>query len=440
MKDESITASFISLGCFKNVVDTEVLGGLLERRNIELVSAYEKSDWIIINTCGFIRDAKEESIDEILSALEKKDAGDVKHVALFGCLTQRYHDELKKNFGTADIIWGVNDIEELADLIASSNQGAYQDKKPFLYNENFHRIITTFPNFTFIKISEGCNMLCSFCAIPQIRGAYRSRTINSIIKESQKYKQLGFQEINLISQNSTFFGKDRDEESQLPRLLEDISSLDFKTIRVLYLMPEEMTQKIIDAFSYPSINHYFDLPFQHVSKSLLKQMKRGGSYKQNLELIENIRNKYPDAVIRSSFIVGFPGETEENFEELCKFAIESKIERIGVFGYSDEENTSAFKLKNKVPEKTIKKRVEMLQDISDRNIIEYNKKIVDTTCDFLPQGPCPWDNQSTIGRIRSQSPETDGLTLVNKPFDDRLEMYTIKIVDYKNEMLYGEVP
>jgi len=221
------TVSFISLGCFKNLVDTEVLGGFLQKRNINVVSSYESSDWLIINTCGFIREAKEESIDEVLMALEKKDQGEVKHVAVFGCLTQRYHQELCSNFKSADIIWGVNNLEELADLIANepslprkkTKKSPYPNSPLFLYNHDHKRIITTTPNSTFIKISEGCNMKCSFCAIPQIRGPYRSREIASIVKEAEKYQNMGFQEINLISQNSTYFGKDRSEGSQLPHLL-----------------------------------------------------------------------------------------------------------------------------------------------------------------------------------------------------------------------------
>lgn len=438
METQKTTASFVSLGCFKNIVDTEVLGGMLEKYNIEIVSPYENADWIIINTCGFIREAKEESIDEILRTLEKKDSGEIKHAAVFGCLTQRYYEDLKKTFKNADILWGVNDLDQLARLIASKEKEKYKDKNLFLYDENHKRIITTTPNSTFIKISEGCNMQCSFCAIPQIRGPFRSRTIDSIIKEAGKYKKMGFREINLISQNSTYFGKDRGPKSQLPELLKEISTLGFSAVRVLYLMPEEMTDEIIAGFSHPSIIHYFDLPFQHVSPNILKLMNRGGSTEKNLELIRKIRKKYPDAVIRSSFIVGFPGETEKDFEDLLGFAIRSKIERFGVFGYSDEENTEAFKLKPKIPDERIEERKELLMDISDENIGHYNKQILNTRQDFLPLGPCPWDSSGTIGRIKSQAPETDGLTLVRGPFDDNYRMCKIRVTGFEHEMIYGE--
>jgi len=438
MDKQKITASFVSLGCFKNVVDTEVLGGMLEKYNIRIVSSYEDSDWIIINTCGFIREAKEEGIQEILAALEKKETGETKQVAIFGCLTQRYYEELKANFKKADIIWGVNDLDQLARLIAGEKKTGYKNKNLFLYDETHNRIITTSPNSTFIKISEGCNMQCSFCVIPQIRGPFRSRTIASIIKEAKSYKEMEFQEINLISQNSTYFGKDRGPKSQLPELLKEISSLEFNAVRVLYLMPEEMTDEIIAGFSYPGIIPYFDLPFQHVSETLLKRMNRGGGGARNLELLKKIREKYKDAVIRSSFIVGFPGETRAEFEELLDFAEISKIERFGVFGYSDEENTEAFKYKKKNTQAVIKARKEMLMDISDQNMEKYNEKIIGTVQDFLPHGPSPWDGHSTIGRITSQAPETDGFTQVNEPFEDDYHMFKIKITGFQHEMVHGE--
>lgn len=438
MENQRKTASFISLGCFKNIVDTEVIGGMLEKYNIKIVSPYEACDWIIINTCGFIRDAKEESINEIIAALEKKESGEINHVAVFGCLTQRYYEDLKNQFTDADIIWGVNNPDQLARLIASKEKGEYRTNGVFLYNENHKRIITTTPNMTYIKISEGCNMKCSFCAIPQIRGEFRSRTIESIVKEAGNYKKMGFQEINLISQNSTGFGKDKESKSLLPELLKALSNLNLNAIRVLYLMPEEITDEIINAFSHPSIIPYFDLPFQHVSPGVLKRMNRGGSLEKNFELIEKIRKKYNDAVLRSTFIVGFPGETEEDFEELVKFAKNSKIERFGVFGYSDEENTKAFKLRKKIPGEVIKDRVERLMDISDQNVENYNKKIIGTFRQFLPQGPCPWDSSATIGRVESQAPEIDGLTQINEIFEDDYRMFTIKITGSKNEMLYGE--
>ncbi|MCK4888517.1 MAG: 30S ribosomal protein S12 methylthiotransferase RimO, partial [Candidatus Aminicenantes bacterium] len=416
MRNDKIRASFISLGCFKNIVDTEVLGGMLEKKNIKLVSPYEETDWVIINTCGFIRDAKEESIDEILAAFEKKEAGNIKHVAVFGCLIERYYADIQESFKNADILWGVNGMEELADLISKNESKEYKESELFLYNDSHKRIITTTSNSTFIKISEGCNMKCAFCSIPAIRGKFRSRDLNSLIKEAEDYKSRGFNEINLISQNSTYFGKDKGKNSQFPQLLKELSGIGFDWIRVLYLMPEDVDDKMIKAFENPSILPYFDLPFQHVAENVLKKMYRGNGVYKNSELIRKIRDQFGDSVIRSSFIVGFPGEQEGDFEELVSFVEETKIERVGVFGYSDEEETKAFDLKEKIDPEIIEERKEKILDISDKNLEIYNKSIRNTEKSFLPLGP--WDNNATIGRISSQSPETDGLTKVEIPFTE----------------------
>jgi ribosomal protein S12 methylthiotransferase len=436
MTIQKTRASFLNLGCFKNIVDTEVLGGFLEKEHIEIVSGYEQSDWLIINTCGFIREAKEESIEEILKALERKESGEISHLAVFGCLIQRYHRELKDQFKNIDIIWGVNDLEILAGLIARNERRPYDSKNLFLYSENHSRIITTTPNSTFIKISEGCNMPCSFCAIPQIRGPYRSRTIPSIMKEAEHLLNMGFQEINLISQNSSTYGKDLEQQSLLPRLLKEISTLGFSWIRVLYLMPEETDDDILDAFDNPSVLPYFDLPFQHVSPKILKNMKRRGGMKKNLDFINKIRKNFAGAVIRSSFIVGFPGESKEEFRELITFARESGIERIGAFGFSPEENTAAFHLKGRINPRIAAERKEQLMDISDLNLQDYNRRILNTSMEFIPLGP--WENYSTIGRISSQAPEVDGFTRLKRPFQDSYKIHRIHITGFKNEFIFGE--
>ncbi len=436
MGNDKVRASFISLGCFKNIVDTEVLGGMLEKKNIKLVSPYEETDWVIINTCGFIRDAKEESIDEILAAFEKKEAGNVKHVAVFGCLVERYYADIQESFKNADILWGVNGMEELADLISKNESKEYKESELFLYNDSHKRIITTTSNSTFIKISEGCNMKCAFCSIPAIRGKFRSRDLNSLVKEAEDYKNRGFREINLISQNSTYYGKDKEKNSQFPQLLKELSGIGFDWIRVLYLMPEDVDDKMIKAFENPSILPYFDLPFQHVAENVLKKMYRGNGVYKNSELIKKIRDQFSDSVIRSSFIVGFPGEQESDFEELASFVEETKIERVGVFGYSDEEETKAFDLKEKIDPEIIGERKEKILDISDKNLEIYNESILKTEQRFLPLGP--WDNNTTIGRISSQSPETDGLTKVEIPFTEDYSIYKIKITGYEHELILGK--
>jgi ribosomal protein S12 methylthiotransferase len=435
-KQKSQTISFVSLGCFKNTVDSEVLAGMLKKRGMEIVSEYENPDWLVINTCGFIRDAKEESIEEILTALEKKEKGEIKKLAVFGCLIQRYRQELQSTFKNVDFLWGVNDMEELADAMAQDRPVEYQNKKLFLYSDNHQRLPFTTPGSTFIKISEGCNMACSFCSIPMIRGPYRSRPILSILKEAERLKKRGIEELNLISQNSTYFGKDRCKHSQLPDLLKEISGLGFRWLRVLYLMPEEITAEILESFTGPAILPYFDLPFQHASARILKKMQRGGDFKKNMRLVRQIRKMFPKAVLRSTFIVGFPGEGEDDFKELLEFAAESAIERIGVFGFSLEENTASFKFPQRKKPQTIENRKNCLLDISDKNLQKYNQSLIGRTMDFLPLAP--WTNGSTIGRISSQAPEVDGHCEVQVKFTETFKLLPVKITGFQNEMLFGE--
>ncbi len=431
------TVQFISLGCFKNLVDTEVLGGLLEEHGVRIVGPYEAADWLVINTCGFVRDAKEESIDEILEALEKKEAGEFRHIAVFGCLTQRYLKELRENFPGIDILWGVNDLGELAEAIGAGGAAEYADRQPFLYSDRHRRIVTTVPNTAFIKISEGCNMPCSFCTIPRIRGPYRSREVASIVAEARHYQGKGVQELVLISQNSSHYGWDRSARSELPELLAALSPLGIPWIRVLYLMPEEMNDRIIAGFDQPGVLPYFDLPFQHIAPAVLKKMARGGGPRTPRLLVEALRARFPGAVLRSTFIVGFPGETRAEFDELRKFVAETRIERACAFVFSPEEETPAEGLAGKVAPRTAQSRFDRLLDQSDRNLMAYNQSLLGTEQEFLPQGP--WNGGSTIGRIASQAPEVDGFTEVTGvPFDDRWEIYRIRIVRTENEMLYGE--
>jgi ribosomal protein S12 methylthiotransferase len=435
-KAENRSVSFVSLGCFKNTVDSEVLAGMLKKRGLEIVSEYENPDWLVINTCGFIRDAKEESINEILSALGKKEKGEIKKLAVFGCLIQRYRQELRDTFKNVDILWGVNDMEELADAMAEDNAADYPNKKLFLYDDCHQRLPFTTPGSTFIKISEGCNMTCSFCSIPMIRGPYRSRPIISILKEAEHLQKQGVEELNLISQNSTYFGMERSKRSQLPDLLKEISRLGFRWLRVLYLMPEEITTEILESFSGPSILPYFDLPFQHVSARILKMMRRGGNFNQNMRLVRQIRKMFPMAVLRSTFIVGFPGEDENDFQQLLEFAEETAIERIGVFGFSLEENTSSFKLPQRKKPQTIETRKNRLLDISDANLQKYSQGLIGQSMEFLPLAP--WSNDRTIGRVSSQAPEVDGHCEVKIKFSEKLKLSSIEISGFQNEMLFGD--
>lgn len=431
-------AAFVSLGCFKNTVDSEVLAGMLQQRGLAVVSEYESPDWLIINTCGFIRDAKEESIGEILSALERKEKGEIRRLAVFGCLIQRYHRDLRETFAAADILWGVNDMEALADAIAGERPIPYPDRAPFLYDDRHLRLAFTPARTSFIKISEGCDMACSFCAIPAIRGRFRSRPVASVLREAEALKRRGVEELNLISQNSTYFGRDRGKAPQLPLLLKELSALTFRWLRVLYLMPEEVTPDILDGFAQPTVLPYFDLPFQHVSPRILKKMNRGGGPERNLRLVRDIRRRFPGAVLRSTFIVGFPGESEDDFRRLLDFAAEAALERIGAFAFSPEENTASFAFPGRRSAGTIAERRRSLLEVSDRNLRRFNRRLAGRTLDFLPLGP--WTHDSTIGRVWAQAPEVDGHCRVPGRFREGAKMFPVRISGFEKEMLRGVKP
>jgi ribosomal protein S12 methylthiotransferase len=435
-KNTGRTVSFVSLGCFKNTVDSEVLAGMLAKMGMKVVSEYEDHDWLVINTCGFIRDAKEESINEILEALGKKECGEIARVAVFGCLLQRYSRELKETFAKADILWGVNDMEELAAAIAGDRPVRYADNKPFLYSDRHARATFTTRNSSFIKISEGCDMACSFCAIPGIRGRFRSRTISSILKEAEALQARGVEELNLISQNSTYFGRDQGPRSRLPDLLAGLSGMGFRWLRVLYLMPEEVTAAILDGFANPTVLPYFDLPFQHVAAGVLKGMNRGGGCERNLRLIRDIRRRFPDAVVRSTFIVGFPGESESDFRQLVDFCREARLERIGAFIYSPEENTPSFALPGRRKPAIQEERRKRLMDVSGQNLGKHNRSLKGKVLDFLPLAP--WSGGGTIGRIWDQAPEVDGHCLIRDAYREDSPMFSVRISGFRREALHGE--
>lgn len=430
--------AFVSLGCFKNTVDTEVLAGLLHDQGVETVSEYEDPDWLVINTCAFIRDAKEESTEEILSALERKAGGELKGVAVFGCLGQRYAGEIKQLNPDLDLIWGVNDLPGLAARIAGKKSHAYANDSLYLYSAQTPRLHTLTPNTCFVKISEGCDMGCSFCAIPSIRGPFRSRPLEDVLSEVLRYRELGVTEVNLISQNSTAYGQDLDKPSSLAELIESVSELGLPWIRPLYLMPEAVDDRLIDAFRRPGVLPYFDLPFQHVSGPVLKAMRRGGGYSQNMALVEKIRKRIPRAVFRSSFIAAFPGESPDQFEELLSFIRQANIEYVGAFAYSDEEGTAAFDLPDKGDESLVMDRHEALSDLGEEQLERYYISLKGESVDFMPLGP--WDNNSTIGRMALQAPEIDGLTQIDGPFDDEdWQNRLVRIVSHDCEILKGEV-
>jgi ribosomal protein S12 methylthiotransferase len=356
---------FISLGCPKNLVDSEVMMGQLKEAGYEITGDASEADTLVVNTCGFIESAKQESVEAILEAARLKTEGKAQRLVVAGCLVERYRDELRAEMPEVDAFIGtsqINDILAVCDeqvntrslpIIALGNQSA-----TYLYDESTPRVLAT-PGYTaFIKIAEGCDRPCAFCFIPQMRGHFRSRRFGSIIVEAQQLADEGVKELVLVAQDSSRYGEDLGKADALAHLLRELSHLNgVEWVRVMYTYPTHISDAFLDVLAEePKAVKYLDMPLQHASRNVLKLMKRGGTRASLERLIERVRKRVPGIAIRTTFITGFPGETEEDFEELLTFVRRVEFDRVGVFTYSDEEGTPAFELPRKVDARTAKRR------------------------------------------------------------------------------------
>lgn len=368
----------ISLGCAKNLVDSELFLGLCSKYNIEIVDDYNEADIIAINTCGFIDKAKEESIDTICEIVNLKSDNN-KYIIVMGCLVQRYLEELKKEIPEVDYFIPIKDYNKLDDIFMKLTSSNVHHELSFT-----NRIISTGSTSCYLRIGDGCDNCCSYCAIPLIRGNYHSRSKEDILLEAKYLHNKGYKDITLISQDTSKYGIDLNNYN-LANLLEDIAKLNyFKTIRVLYMYPDEITDDIINVFKkYDSICNYFDIPIQHASNKLLKAMNRRGTKEEIRSLVNKIRKEIPDAVIRTTIIVGFPGETDDDFDELISFVKEMKFERLGAFTYSDEENTKGYLMDNKVEEKIMNKRYNKLLKVQQKIANSYNQSRIGKTYNVI---------------------------------------------------------
>ena len=342
-------AGFISLGCNKNLVDTEKTIALFKEHGYEIVSKPEEAEIIIINTCGFIESAKEEAINTILEMAEYKKQS-CKYLIAMGCLVERYKEELQKLIPEVDLYIKYSEYGTLWEQIENLIKNDKGETTTFDFNEYTDRVITTGENYAYIKIADGCSNCCTFCAIPRIRGIQKSRTIESIVQEAQKLADDGYKEIILTAQDTTRYGQDIYGTPKLVQLLKEIEKIDkIKWIRILYSYPETITDELIKTVKESSkICHYFDIPIQHISDSVLKRMNRKSNGESIRKLIIKLRKEIPDVIIRTTVMVGFPGETQEDFEELYEFLKEAKFDKLGAFTYSKEEGTAAEKMPNQV--------------------------------------------------------------------------------------------
>lgn len=424
----------ISLGCAKNLVDSELFLGLCTKYNIEITNDMTEADIITINTCGFIDKAKEESLDTIMEIVKIKEENKNLKIIVMGCLVQRYLKDLQKEIPEVDYFIPIRDYNKLDDIFMLLTSSSSHHELSYT-----NRIISTGNTSCYVRIGDGCDNRCSYCAIPLIRGPYKSRPSEDILNEVKYLAKKGIKDITLISQDTSKYGIDLNNYN-LANLLDDIANLHlFKTIRVLYLYPDEVTDEIINVFKkHEEIVNYFDIPIQHASNKLLKAMNRRGSKELIESLINRIRENIPDAVIRTTIIVGFPGETKEDFEILKDFIKKMKFERLGAFTYSDEENTKGYTMDHKVTPRTMNKRYNELLEIQKEIALEYNESRIGQTLEVLVE---EYDEEILMFKTRSyaEAPDdADGYIYV--PGDLQVGDYVkIKIIATYDYDLIGEI-
>lgn len=414
-QEPALKIGFVSLGCPKNLVDSEVMMGRLVERGHEIVSDARQADVLVVNTCAFIQPACQESVNAILEMAEHKRSGGAKRLIVTGCLVERYRDEIRREIPEVDEVLDTNQIEQI--VASCEGRPSTVSRAPYLYDERAPRLLATPAHYAYVKIAEGCDHTCSFCVIPQLRGRFRSRPPESVEREAAGLVARGVREIVLVAQDTTSYGEDLGLRDGLAVLLERLARLPAEReywIRFLYAYPNRVTQRLLDAMAAaPRVVPYLDLPLQHASAPILRRMRRGGSGERFLRLIERVRRTVPGVALRSTFIVGFPGETERDFEELCQFLQAARFQHAGVFGYCDEETAPSFHLTGKVNRRTIYHRKRRLMAIQRRISRAWNRSLVGGELPVLVEGPSSETEWLWQGRLATQAPEIDGVCLIN---------------------------
>lgn len=411
---------FISLGCPKNLVDSEVMIGLLEREGHTITPDTHEAEIIIVNTCSFIGDAKRESIDAVLAAGELKRSGRLRRLIVTGCLPERYAREIHTELPEIDAILGVNQIERIARAVAGEpvpppDSFGRSDADLYLYDHTTPRTLAGPRHAAYMKVSEGCDHRCAFCVIPKIRGRFRSRSLESLVREAEQLAARGVREVTLVSQDTTAYGSDLGMKDGLARLLRALSRVEaLGWIRFLYIHPDRVSEGLIEAVtSSPKICRYIDMPLQHASAGVLGAMRRGGDRASFARIIGRLREGIPGVTLRTTMIVGFPGETRADFLELKHFCREMEFDRLGVFTYSDEEDTIACGLEPKVSRRTAERRRRILMEQQAEIVRRKNRELVGTLAQVLVEGPSEESELLLEGRLQSQAPGIDGVCLIN---------------------------
>jgi ribosomal protein S12 methylthiotransferase len=418
MSKAATKVGFVSLGCPKNLVDSEVMMGILAREGYELTPRADEAEILVVNTCSFIESAQKESVDAILEMAEHKKFGAAKKLIVAGCLVERYRAQILEQVPEVDAVVGTGEVERIMEAVEGDLRVLPAQPPAFLYHDLTPRIITTPKHAAYIKIAEGCDHPCSFCIIPQLRGKFRSRRFESVVREAENLVAGGAREITLIGQDTTSYGEDLGLRDGLAQLLEKLAQIggrqaaegdDLLWVRFLYAYPNRVTQKMLDTLAdYPRLAKYMDMPLQHASRNVLARMKRGGNGESFLKLLERIRATIPGVALRTSFIVGFPGETDADFAELCDFVKAAQLDWMGVFEYSDVDNAGSFALDEKVDGATITARRNELMAIQKKISRARLKRFRGETCTALVEGPSKENPLVWEARFEGMAPDIDG--------------------------------
>ena len=437
--------SMVSLGCPKNLVDAEVMLGVLAKQNYEITTDEKDADVIIVNTCSFIKEAKQESIDAILDLAERKHDGRCHTLIVSGCLPQRYQEELAQELPEVDIFIGTGDYPRIAEILAeksgTDHQLRYIGDPDYIYDETLPRLNSSPAWYSYLKIGEGCSNCCSYCIIPQLRGAYRSRPQNALVVEAEMLVARGVKELNIISQDITRYGSDLADGSNLETLIRRLAAIDgLRWIRLLYAYPDGITDSLIELIrDEPKVCKYLDIPIQHISDPVLKAMKRRSSEQQIRDLIAKLRSEIPGIALRTSLIVGFPGETVEDFTTLTQFVEQTQFDRLGVFCYSKEEGTPAAEMPEQITERVKRERYRKLMRAQARLSFRRNRSLIGTSEQVIVEGYSEETELLLKGRSSRQAPDIDGQVYITAGNANVGDIVTLKITDSSDYDLIGEI-
>lgn len=420
----STKIAFVSLGCDKNTVDSEIMIQLLAEKGYEIVKEDDQAEVIVVNTCGFIQDAKEESINTLIEMGQYKESGKLKALVATGCLAERYADQIFEELPEVDAVVGTGSYEKIVDVVEELIHGgrgirAQEDagQRDLGYKK---RVLTTPGYYGYVKIAEGCDNRCTYCVIPKLRGPFRSRKEEDILREVRDMAEEGVKELMIVAQDITKYGKDLDGVSRLPELLKKIAQVDgIHWIRLLYCYPEDITPELIQVIAEePKIVHYVDMPIQHCSDGVLKRMGRHHTKQQLLDVIQALRKAVPDIALRTTLITGFPGETEEDFQEMREFIQEVRFDRLGVFAYSQEEDTPAARMPDQIPEEEKERRKDILMELQQRISSEKSQEMVGQSLEVIIEGQIPGEEEEEGTKVYSartyrDAPDIDGFLFLS---------------------------